>query len=293
MIAPPTGEPCATSVRAGRQRRRARCLVCLVARSPRGSRLSSRPRRHCAKSSRLRPPAPETLPAAALRHDQATAEVLLGSQGVRAVLKRLMGIDEHFLGTGLSNPVDNSGYWKKASVHEYLIPNLPDDDPNVWMIRLKPFSLEMSKTIKELLQEDSQDRDDARCLKRAITTLCETKHPGEVVVRFAWLEESWYKHTLGPPARVRVFASEMTEVWDVRVKLVAGHCSGYNFNGGSIFFIWVFISGHGKTAVPATWGKVFDNLPMWDEDAEVSKARRRLRHRSTPRRAPAATRAAG
>jgi hypothetical protein len=139
---------------------------------------------------KARPPAPEKSPAAALRHDQATADVLLGSNGVRAVLKRLGGIDDHFLGTGLSNPVENSDYCK-ASVHEYLIPNLHDDDPNVWMIRLKPFTLEMTKTIKELLQEDRKDREETRRLKQAITSLCETKRPGDAVVRFAWLEEEW------------------------------------------------------------------------------------------------------
>jgi hypothetical protein len=90
---------------------------------------------------------------------------------------------------------------------------------------------------------------------------------------------------------VRVFASEMTEVWDLLIKDAAERL-GDNFNGGSIFFIWVYASGHGKTAVPATWGKVFDDLPTWMKQASDRSAvgapgtRARPDSASAPRRPP-------
>jgi class 3 adenylate cyclase len=217
-----------------------------------------------------RPPAAESSPAAALRHDQATAEVLLGYKSVRAILKKLVGIDEHFLGTGLSKPVDILDY-REASVHEYLISNLRDDDPNVWMTKLNPFILDQKKTIKKLVEEEGGDDEAARLLKREITSRCEAKERGAVVIRFALFDEKYYKHTLGPPDRVRVFASDLSEVWDLGVKDAADR-SGYGFTGGNTFFIWIFVTRHKGEATPATWGRVLENLPAWMKEAKDRSA---------------------
>jgi len=216
---------------------------------------------------RLRPPAVRNPPAAALRHDQAIGDVLLSYDGVVAVLRNRLGIDEHFLGTGLSNPGNASDYGS-ASVHEYLIPNLREDDANVWTRKLKPFSVDLEKKVKDLIGEDMAQDETKQKLKQVIVSLAEGKERGAVVIRFALLNMKWYEGTLGRVERVRVFASDLTEVWDLKVKDAADR-SGYTFkSGGDTFFIWVFVRGHPDEAVPATWGQVLDHLPQWLQEAQ-------------------------
>jgi hypothetical protein len=219
----------------------------------------------------LRPTAPEGSPAAVLRHDQAVADVLLASRGVRSVLGRLVGIGEHFLGTGLSRPDGAAGY-HEAAVHEYLIPNLRDDEASVWMTNLNPHSLDLDETIKQLVAEGGRSDDEAaQRLKKKITSLCEAKKRGAVLVRFALLDKKYYKNTLGHPDRVRVFASDLTEVWDLPVK-DAADLSGYTFKSGDTFFVWIFIPSSKEEAIPATWEEVLKNLSGWMKEARERSA---------------------
>src|SRR5580704_2061529 len=81
---------------------------------------------------RLNRPEVSTPPAAVLRHDQAIGDVLQTYPRVRALLEARLGIYGEFLGTGYSNPALSLDY-EHASLHEYLIPNLPDSNRRVWM----------------------------------------------------------------------------------------------------------------------------------------------------------------
>jgi hypothetical protein len=220
----------------------------------------------------VRPPAPESTPAAALRHDQATAEVLLGYPSVRTLLKNLVGIDDHFFGTGLSRPA-GADHYREASVHEYLIPNLRDDEASVWMEKLNPSSLDLFKSIKQLVEGNERTDEASQRLKREITLLCEGKKQGTVLVRFARFDVEKYRHTLGPPGRVRVFASDLSEVWNLPIK-EAADLSGYSYTGkgGDTFFIWIFIPLQKEEAVAATWEEVLSNLPGWMKEARDRSA---------------------
>jgi hypothetical protein len=207
-------------------------------------------------------------PAEVLRHDQAVADVLLSYPGVRTILRKRFGIDERFLGTGLSSPVDRPDYGA-ASVHEYLIENMRDNQQGVWMRKLDPFSLDLEKPIKDLIEEDTEQDDTKQELKRVIVSDAEARHTGRVVIRFALIDTSknLYKGTLGHPDRERVFASDLSEVWNLKVK-DAADLSGYRSSGGNTLFIWIFVPPNGNEAVPATWGEVLDHLPDWLESAK-------------------------
>jgi hypothetical protein len=217
---------------------------------------------------RIKPPGVPKSPAAALRHDQATGDVLLSYGPVKGLLGKRFGIDEKFLGTGLSNPVNVSDYGP-ASVHEYLIPNARETDPKVLTRKLNPFSLELeTKKVKDLIEEATEQDETKQKLKQVIVAHAEANDRGTVMIRFARLDinSPRYKGTLGRPECVRVFASDLTEVWNLKVKDAADR-SGYTFSGGDTFFVWVFVPGHPDEAVPATWGHVLDNLPKWMEEA--------------------------
>ena len=74
--------------------------------------------------------------------------------------------------------------------------------------------------------------------------------------------------TVGRPASVRVFASDLTEVWDLTLRQAADR-SGYTFSVGDTFFVWVFVTEHGEDAVSATWDEVLDHLPAWTDEAKI------------------------
>ena len=208
------------------------------------------------------PPTVHNPPAAALRRDEAIGDVLLSYPGVRALLRKRLGIDDQFLGTGLSNPVNAPDYGS-ASVHEYLIPNLREEDERVWTRKLKLSSLALEKkTVKDLVEKGTEQDGTKQTLKRVIISHAEAKDTGTVVIRFAILDMKKYKGTLGRPESVRVFASDLAEVWNLKVKDAADR-SGYTFSGGDTFFVWVFVPGHREEVVPATWGEVLDHLPTW------------------------------
>jgi hypothetical protein len=229
--------------------------------------LSARATEETVGEALQRPPAlPHSSPAA-LRRDLAMADVLLSYDGVGKVLKNRLGIDEHFLGTGMSNPVNAADYGL-ASVHEYLIPNLRDDHAQVWTRKFNPFILDLEKRVRDLIEEETEEDETKQKLKQVIISRVQAKEPGAVVIRFARLDMNWYKGTVGRPASVRAFASDLAEVWNMKVK-AAADLSGYHFSGGDTFFVWVFVPEHREEAVPATWGQVLEHLPKWMDEAKT------------------------
>ena len=223
-----------------------------------------------AEALRVKRPEVRNPPAAVLRHDQAMADVLQSYPRVRTLLQNRLGIYEQFLGTGFSNPVDAPNY-ELASLHEYLIPNLSDDDPRVWMRKIKLVNIveALDKTIQELIKEKTKEDDTKQEFKGAIISHAEAGHRETALIRFAILnmKKNQYKGTLGRPERERVFASDLAEVWKLKVKDAAER-SGYTFSDGDTFFVWVFMPAHKHEVVLATWGQVLEHLPEWMENAQ-------------------------
>jgi hypothetical protein len=213
------------------------------------------------------PHRPENAPGA-LRRDQAIAEVLMTYPDVKRILKTRFGIyEDSFLGTGLSKPFGESNYGA-TSVHEYLIRNLPDNHPSVWMRILDPNNpQDMTGTVRELFENDPKA--DARLRQLAAGIAQRVKEKDMVspaVIRFASLNANVYSRRLGRPEAYLVFASNLSEVWELRVKDAArlsGHLSGRTASNGESFYVWAFLPNHADQVVPATWGKVLDNMPAW------------------------------
>jgi class 3 adenylate cyclase len=232
---------------------------------------------------RGRPARPAGPPAAMLRHDEAVADVLLAYGGVRFTLRRRFGIDKDFLGTGLSRPGGERGY-STASVHEYLIRNYRDTHEAVWTWQLHPVAPNLPKPIRQILAGDGDQKlgriapafDRAGTFDESVTGLVLPRIKARdpilpPVIRFAKFPATSYKHTVGRPDAVRVFASNLAEVWDLPLQ-EAARLSGYTLGAtspeGDTFFIWVFVPTQQSEVVPATWGRVLDNLPAWLKEGE-------------------------
>src|SRR5206468_9750375 len=86
------------------------------------------------------------------------------------------------------------------------------------------------------------------------------------VVRFGKFPPRRYSGKMGRDEAVRVFVSNLSEVWDLSVE-EAARLSGYTVSGGEAggdkLFIWVFLPTHPREVVPATWGRVFRGAPQW------------------------------
>jgi len=222
-------------------------------------------------------------PAAVLRRDQAIADVLLSYDGVRDILKERLGIDNEFLGTGLSKPKGGESSYASASLHEYLVPNLHDTHENVWMWKMKPLSPHFNKRIREIIAGDPQKKvpglpptqDHNATFEVNRDELVERVEKRNMkippVIRFARFPEKFYKGQMGRAERARVFTSNLSEVWNLTVT-EAAEMSGYTFTdaslGGETFFIWVFLPYNHESVVPATWGEVLRNLPNWLDEAK-------------------------
>jgi hypothetical protein len=215
---------------------------------------------------RVKRPEVRTPPAAVLRHDQAVGAVLESYPLVRQRLEERLGLIPPFLGTGYSNPV-HAGDYEHVSLHEYLIPNLPDTNKRVWMrkIKLETVVAALDKTMKDLVEEKTEDESSREALKKAMVAHAEAGDKETVMVRFAILDEKkHYKGTLGHPKRVRVFACDLAEVWKLKIQEAAER-SGYVFSDGDTLFIWVFMPASRREAVLATWSQVLEHLPEWME----------------------------
>jgi hypothetical protein len=214
------------------------------------------------------PPRPEQAPAA-LRRDQAIADVLMSYPDVAHILKTRFGIyKDSFLGTGLSEPYGETNYGA-ASVHEYLIHNLEDNHDAVWWCILDPKSAAYTNGTIEDLFKQSDPKADAKkkALVAAIVQRVKEKDINTpAVIRFATLAPGEYTRKLGRRDAALVFASNLAEVWSLRVKDAArlsGHLPGNQIAAGRTVYIWVFLPDNAEEVVPATWGKVLDHLPEW------------------------------
>ncbi len=215
-----------------------------------------------AEAFKIKLPARPEHAAAALRRDQAIADVLMNYSGVKDTLWKRFGIDEHnFLGTGLSKPSGAFANYGAASVHEYLIKNLPDNHPSVWWRILDPNKMTM--TVQELFENDPMPDEKKKQLVENIVQRVKDKDTAKpAVIRFARLNAVDYSRKLGRPERLRVFASNLAEVWTIKVP-IAADLSGHTFTKGDTVYVWVFLPHHAVEVVPATWGDVLIHLPEW------------------------------
>ena len=190
------------------------------------------------------------------------------TRSIKRILKTRFGIyEDTFLGTGLSKPSGEPNYGA-TSVHEYLISNYEDSQPAVWKRVLDPNNpLDMTGTVRELFENDPMADAHTKQLAAGIAQrVTERDMVSPVVIRFATLNKRKYSGRLGRPDAYLVFASNLSEVWNLRVRDAAklsGNVLGRTDSTGDSIYVWAFLPDHPDQVVPATWGEVLDHVPRW------------------------------
>ena len=197
-----------------------------------------------------------------LRRDFAMADTLLTYEGVKSIMSKRLGIGENFLGTGLSFPPDSTEL-SPIAVREYFIPNMRDDSPHVWTRKLKPFTLDLKKSVGDLIEEETHESETNQTLRKVIISRVRAKQ--RVAIRFAQIDIAHYQRTLGMVERVRVLATDLADVWNMEFEN-ALRISGYKFSGGDTVFVWIFVPKDPDEVVPATWDQIFRHYPMWMDE---------------------------
>lgn len=209
-------------------------------------------------------------------------QVLLANPTVRAVLKDRLSVDERFIGTGTSEPVNNTNS-AEAKVPEFLVPNVNiSDNKQVWMWRLNPEDLLdgqplLDLPLRDVLLRKSQElhggQDD---FKTAWDKWVEKGHlfsnDSPVLVRFASLDPDNSPKDfppppsgcLGKPRATRVFMNTLAPLLDEPLRLAARN-SGYSEvvqkNPKVQLFVWVWVPDEEITQ--ATWENVLNKMTTW------------------------------
>jgi hypothetical protein len=207
-------------------------------------------------------------------------QVLLANALVRQELSDRLSVDNRFIGTGNSEPVDETSA-TLASVPEFLVPNLPETHDWVWvwkiglsdMIAQKPV---LDHTLKDVLQDMPSQPGN---FKSAYDWIAKD-HLGETtssaLVRFAILEPSgptFPSGCLGKPHAKRVFMNSLEPLLNEKLSTAAVN-SGYTkeqTNPNARLYIWVYVPTEDVQPVRATWENVLDDMPSWIEDADCSR----------------------
>jgi hypothetical protein len=213
--------------------------------------------------------------ATGLASDLMAGQLMLANENARSALNDRLGIREKFLGSGRSEPVGQTNY-TAASVPEYLVPNLSDKSPNVWV--WEPEQVQDQKPIMEqnLLEvlhtfppaNTAVNHQDFEHNWSWLKDHLQPNDPRPILVRFALIPQTIpYSGCLGRPEATRVFMSNLGELAPKTVH-DAAQSTGYvvpekSDDPGLRLFIWVYAPTEEDQAVSATWGNVLANFGKW------------------------------
>jgi hypothetical protein len=208
-------------------------------------------------------------------------QVLLANQIVSKVLHDRLSVDERFIGTGNSEPV-NSTSAAAAKVPEYLVPNLPVSDRQVWVWKLSPEDLLENQPLLDhplkdvLLNEPPEFHANHEDFKTAWSKWIERDHlnssDSPVLVRFASLDPTNKPKDyppppsgcLGKPLATRVFMNTLSPLLDEPLRLAAkdsGYSEEVRKNPDVKLYVWVWVPEEEVTQ--ATWENVLNRLTTW------------------------------
>jgi hypothetical protein len=211
-------------------------------------------------------------------------QVLLANQTVHGVLQKRLSVDERFIGAGNSEPVHRTNA-AAAMVPEYLVPNLRNEAPFVWVwelnlgVPLNGRPLIDQKLMDVLLTVPPQPRDDQQAFATNWTAWIEKGHlatdDAPALVRFAILDPTNLNHDskkqpppsgcLGKPDATRVFMNNLGFVKDETLG-TATKDSGYTVrpdDPSARLYIWVYVPTQAGEVTRATWDNVLTNLTTW------------------------------
>ena len=211
-------------------------------------------------------------------------QVLLANPTVHDVLQKRLSVDERFIGAGNSEPVQRSNA-AAAMVPEYLVPNLVNAAPFVWVwelnlgVPLNGRPLVDQKLIDILLAVSPQVREDGQDFATNWVEWIEKDHLASddepALVRFAILDpKNLHKDKTKPPPpsgcfgkadATRVFMNKLGFVKDESLGN-ATKDSGYTVSADDSdarLFVWVYVPTQPGQAIRATWENVLTNLTSW------------------------------
>ena len=180
------------------------------------------------------------------------------------------GIDDRFVGIGMSQPTDDSA---AERVPEFLTPNYNLQDPRIWWWQLDP-SKDMDSPISKVLQSHPKGINRLNLFADSDTNVRKRAHAapnGVPVIRFALLPEGQQPTCLAMPQRRRAFASALDAMVDKTVGDAAAY-SGYSFRSfpkKTALYVMVFVPSHKEETVRATWTSILEHSSQWIRDREV------------------------
>ena len=228
--------------------------------------------------SRITPPhqalAGASTPMARLSVDLHEGLLISSFPSIQNLLYDRLGVNQTFLATGFSEPHGTTDYWA-ARLPEYLVPNYPDSNSQVWTWELESNSNQLKRQLADVIQHETPNqanarkRTNARDFKSALKSIRDNLDLNDdtpAVVRFAQLSEKEYSDCMGRRGASRVFASHLGEAWrmNLTVKQAAAY-SGYTFGPYTVdrqkrLFIWVFLPTHPEEAVSPTWTQMLPRM---------------------------------
>jgi|HubBroStandDraft_3_1064219.scaffolds.fasta_scaffold61502_2 hypothetical protein len=207
-------------------------------------------------------------------------QVLLANELVRQELSDRLSVDNRFIGTGNSEPVDDTSP-ASARIPEYLVPNLPETHDWVWVWEVGLSDMlagtpVLDHSLRDVLQNETSQPADFKSALDWITKDHLGVDDSSALVRFAILEPKgpiFPSGCLGKPRAKRVFMNSLSPLLDLPLAKAAVN-SGYTkeqSNPNARLYIWVFVPTEDVQPVRATWENVLDDMPAWIEDADCSR----------------------
>jgi hypothetical protein len=229
-----------------------------------------------------RPGRAESNKVTGLASDLLAGQLMLANSNIRDVLKLRLSTGKTFLGSGFSEPEGQVNY-TEARVPEYLVPNLSDQSPRVWVWKFDPWKMEGQKTIEDyklldvlLHLRQPINHADFNQIWDSMKEEPSASGTPSVLVRFALFKpETNDSGCLGRAEATRVFMSSLSEVKDKTAREAAKNSGwlvpGQNDNSGRQLVIWVYAPTDEGDVIPATWGNVLDNFKTWIKDEACAK----------------------
>jgi hypothetical protein len=206
-----------------------------------------------------------------LFYDLRTAMAMLAVPSAGSAIQREYGIDpDAYLGTGYSVPLTDgriTPYWR-GTQREYLVPNLCAEaaDPKVCPpdsdVRTRQVN---AGKVKDVLEEDvATALKDLDSVISRVSKLPAAEDVPRVLVRFTFLNPSFYRGTFGRPGTKRVFFADYMQVRDKTVRDTMIATGAFKpkapLDPNQDLFIWIYAPAGQTKAVPASWHALFEAL---------------------------------
>ncbi len=111
--------------------------------------------------SRITPPhqvlAGASTPMARLSIDLHEGLLISSFPSIQNLLYDRLGVNQTFLATGFSEPHGTIDYWA-ARLPEYLVPNYPDSNSQVWTWELESNSNQLKRRLADVIQHETPNQ---------------------------------------------------------------------------------------------------------------------------------------